>query len=122
MCSVGGSCRTVSCTPVSKALPSYWRRYRQLPTFQRELVTLVLMLLLALTLVPVAIFFAGQIFLGDYIRDPAGAPIGGLGAFWVDYLRGIGSGSPGYWIVLVGPWVLLLAVRALVYGRRRGAR
>lgn len=104
---------------MSNALPVYWRRYRALPTPQRELVTLALMLLLSLTLLPVAIFIAGQVFLGEYIRDPSGAPEGGLGAFWVDYLKGIGTGSPGYWLVLLGPWLLLMAGRGiLALGRR----
>jgi len=96
---------------VSKALPQYWRRYRALPTFPRELVTLALMLLVALTLLPLAIFIAGQVFLGEYIRDPSGTPIGGPGALWLDYVQGIVSGSTGYWLVLLGPWLLLMLCR-----------
>jgi hypothetical protein len=105
---------------VSNALVDGWRRYRALPALQRELVTFGLMLLVALTLLPVAIFVAGQIFLGDYIRDPSGTPVGGLGSMWLDYLKGIASGSFGHWLVLLGPWVLLVMVRAvLAAGRRR---
>jgi hypothetical protein len=99
---------------VSKTLAGYWRRYRALPTLQRELVTLGLMLLLALTLLPLVIFLAGQYFLGEYIRHPSGTPTGGFGAMWVDYLKGIGRGSFGYWLVLLGPWILLLAGRGMV--------
>jgi len=98
---------------VSKALAEHWRRYRALPTLPRELVTFGLMLLLALSLLPVAIFVAGQIFLGEYTRDPSGSPVGGFGAFWTDYVRGIFSGSFGHWVVLLGPWVLLVAWRLL---------
>jgi hypothetical protein len=105
---------------VSKSLADHWRSYRALPSMQRELVTFALMLLLALTLLPVAIYSAGQIFLGEYVRDPAGAPTGGLGALWVDYLGGIFSGSVGHWLVLLGPWLLLMAARGLLALARRG--
>jgi hypothetical protein len=98
---------------VSNALVDYWQRYRTLPGLQRELVTLGLMLLLALTLLPVAIFIAGQVFLGDYIRDPTGSPTGGFWAFWGDFLRGLGAGSLGHWLVLLGPWLLLLGWRGI---------
>jgi hypothetical protein len=104
---------------VSKTLAGYWRRYRTLPPLQRELVTLGLMLLFALTVLPLEIFLAGQYYLGDYIRDPSGTPTGGFGALWVDYLKGIFRGSFGYWVVLLGPWLLLLAGRGLVSLARR---
>jgi hypothetical protein len=104
---------------VSNALVGYWQRYRALPRLQRELVTFGLMLLFALTLLPLAIFLAGQIFLGEYVRDPSGAPIGGFGALWSDYLRGVLSGSLGYWITLLGPWLLLMGGRGVAALKRR---
>lgn len=104
---------------MSTALAEHWRRYRALPTLQRELVTFGLMLVLALTLLPVAIFVAGQLFLGEYIRDPSGSPVGGFGTFWLDFLKGIFSGSLGYWVVLLGPWLLLLGWRAVAVLVRR---
>lgn len=106
---------------MSNALAEHWRRYRALPSLQRELVTFGLMLLLALSLLPVAIFVAGQLFLGDYIRDPSGSPTGGFGAFWGDYLRGIVTGSFGHWVAFLGPWVLLMGWRALAALLRRPA-
>lgn len=106
---------------MTNALAHYWRRYRALPRLQRELATLGLMLLLAITLLPLAIWIAGQFFLGDYIRDPSGSPTGGLGAFWVDYMAGILGGSPGYWMVLLGPWILLMAGRGAVVLTRRSS-
>lgn len=98
---------------MSNALVGHWRRYRALPPLQRELVTFGLMLLVSLTVLPLAIFVAGQVFLGDYIRDPSGSPTGGFWAMWVDYLAGIATGSFGHWVVLLGPWALLLAGRGL---------
>lgn len=88
----------------------------------RELATLALMLLVSLTLLPVAIWFAGQVFLGDYIRDPSGAPTGGFGAMWVDYVAGILSGSFGHWVAFLGPWLLLMAGRGLLALRRHERR
>jgi hypothetical protein len=96
---------------VSNSISKAWRRYRALPPVPRELVTLGLMLLLALTLLPLAIFAAGQLFLGDYLRDPAGSRTGGPLALLGDYITGIFSGSPGHWLVLLGPYLLLLAFR-----------
>jgi hypothetical protein len=93
-----------------------------MPTLPRELVTFGLLLLVALTLLPLAIFLAGQLFLGDYIRDPSGSPSGGFFALWVDYLKGILGGSGGHWLALLGPWLLLMAGRgALALGRRERA-
>lgn len=104
---------------MSTALANSWRRYRALPTLQRELVTLALMLLVALTLLPLAIYLAGQAFLGDYIRDPSGSPIGGFAALWLDYLKGIFSGSAGYLLVLLGPWLILMLGRGCAALTRR---
>ena len=83
-----------------------------MPRIPRELVTLALMLLLALTLLPLAIWIAGRIFLGDYLRDPAGSQTGGPFALLADYIGGILAGSPGHWLVLLGPYLLLTAFRA----------
>ncbi len=55
-----------------------------------------------------------QVFLGDYLRDPgdpAAARHGGPIALFVDYIAGIFNGSPGYWFVLLGPYLLVLAFR-----------
>ncbi len=83
-----------------------------MPRVPRELATLGLMVLLALTLLPLAIWCAGKIFLGDYLRDPSGARTGGPFALLADYLGGILAGSPGHWLVLLGPYLLLMAFRA----------
>ena len=80
--------------------------------------TFGLAVLVALTVLPLAIWLAGHFFLGDYLRDPVDPGVarhgGPLGLF-VDYLRGILTGSPGHWLVLLGPYTLLWAFRI---GRR----
>lgn len=98
---------------MSNPLTRAWRKYRALPPLRRELVTFGLMLLVALTVLPLAIWGAGQFFLGEYLREPPpGTRTGGPLALFVDYLGGIFAGSPGYWFVLLGPYLLLLACRA----------
>lgn len=102
---------------MSNAVSQYWRRYRALPAVPRELMTLGVMLLFSLSILPVAIWFAGQFFLGDYIRDVDGTT-GGFGAMWLDYLAGVFSGSFGHWVAFLGPWLLLLALRGIGALRR----
>lgn len=84
---------------------------RAQPPLRRELVLFVAALLFAVLVLPPLIWLAGQAFLGDYIRDPTGAPTGGPLALTLDFLRGVFSLSPGHWIVLLGPYALLLALR-----------
>ncbi|MEO8315554.1 MAG: hypothetical protein ABI645_12265 [Pseudomonadota bacterium] len=101
---------------MSNSIRKAWRRYRKLPPIPRELFTLGLMLVVALTVLPLAIWSAGQLFLGDYLRapaDPGGAALtGGPLALLADYVAGIARGSPGHWLALLGPYLLLLAFRA----------
>jgi hypothetical protein len=97
---------------VKFAIRQQWNRYRALPPVQREMVTFALCLALALTLLPLLIWSAGQIFLGEYLRDPSGGRAGGPFALVLDYLLGIASGSLAHWIALLGPYLLLVAVRA----------
>jgi hypothetical protein len=78
---------------------------------RRELQIFGAMLLVALTLLPLAIWGAGRMFLGDYLRDPGGRT-GGLMALVADYVGGILSGSLVHWLVFLGPYLLLLAFRA----------
>jgi hypothetical protein len=101
---------------VSKSIRKAWRGYLALPPIRRELVTLGFMLMVALTVLPLAIWGAGQLFLGDYLRDPPNPSgvtrTGGPVALLVDFVGGLVRGSPGHWLVLLGPWLLLLAFRA----------
>jgi hypothetical protein len=101
---------------VGNALTSAWRSYRSLPPLQREIATFGLALLFALTVLPLAIWCAGQVFLGDYLRDPGDASVarhGGPLALTLDYVRGILAMSLGHWLVLLGPYALVLAFRAV---------
>jgi hypothetical protein len=96
---------------VSNPIGRSWSRYRKLRGARRELALLGFALALSFFVLPFLTWFAGQFFLGDYVRTPAGVPAGGPFALWWDYLRGLASGSLGYWTVLLGPYVILLALR-----------
>jgi hypothetical protein len=96
---------------VSNPIGRAWSGYRRLSGARRELALLGLMLAFALFVLPVLIWFAGKLTLGEYVRTPSGAPTGGPLALWVDYLGGLGSGSLGYWTVLIGPYLILTALR-----------
>jgi hypothetical protein len=100
---------------VSKSIRKAWHQYRSLPPVRRELATLALMLLVALTVLPLAIWIAGKLFLGDYLRtppDPSATTLtGGPLALLADFVGGVVAGSPGHWLVLLGPYLLLMAFR-----------
>jgi hypothetical protein len=106
---------------VNNALSRTWQRYRSLPVMKREAATFGVALVFSLTILPLAIWGAGQIFLGDYQRsyiDPLSADAAGNGGpvdLLVDFVHGIFAGSPGHWLVLLGPYILLWAYRL---GRR----
>jgi len=104
---------------VSNALARTRRRFRGLSPLKHELVVFALALLFALAILPFVIWLAGRLFLGDYLRDYSDSPElarhGGPLALLLDYLRGIAAGSPGHWLVLLGPYVLLCIFRL---GRR----
>jgi hypothetical protein len=88
------------------------QRFEAQPPLSRELLLLVATLLFALLILPPLIWIAGRLTLGDYLRDPSGAPTGGPLALMVDYVGGILTLSPGHWLVLLGPYALTVAFRA----------
>jgi len=87
------------------------RRYQSRPPLQRELLLLLLLLLFALLVLPTLVWIAGQIFLGAYLRTPPGDSVGGPLALTMDFIGGLFSGSPGHWLMLLGPYLLVLACR-----------
>jgi hypothetical protein len=88
------------------------QRLRSQPPLRRELLLLTVALLFSLLVLPLLIWVAGRLFLGEYLRDPSGASTGGPWALLADYLTGIVALSPGHWLVLLGPYVLTVAFRA----------
>jgi hypothetical protein len=88
------------------------QRLRAQPPLRRELLLLAATLVFSLLILPTLIWFAGRMFLGDYLRDPSGSPTGGPLALTLDYASGVLALSPGHWIALLGPYVLIVAARA----------
>lgn len=75
----------------------------------RELIILGSSLLFGFLVVPFAIWFVGNRVLGPYAHgsNPNAGPLPLLG----DFFAGLGRGWVSYWIVAVGPAVLILSVR-----------
>jgi len=86
------------------------RSFRAQPPVRRELLLLLVMLLVAVLVLPTLVWLAGHIFLGDYLRSPAGGTGGPL-ALTIDFLTGLFSGSLAYWLMLLGPYLLVAAWR-----------
>ena len=88
------------------------QRFHAQPPLSRELLLLLATVLFSLLILPPLIWVAGRLSLGEYLRDPSGAPTGGPLALMVDYVRGVLALSPGHWLVLLGPYLLTVAFRA----------
>ena len=75
-------------------------------------------LALGLLVIPLLIWIVGHRVLGPYTH---GDTPGGLGplALYGDYFSGLAHGWLGYWVVALGPAVLLLAARLWVALLRR---
>jgi hypothetical protein len=96
---------------VANIIAKTWRHYRAQRGVPRELFMLVVALLVGALVVPLLIWSGGQLVLGPYARDAAGLRTGGPFALLADFFHGLAVGSPGYWIVLLGPYVLYLVLR-----------
>jgi hypothetical protein len=78
--------------------------YVSQPTLTFEAVTLGLAVLVGLLVMPVLIFLAGNLTLGDYAN-------GGLFALYGDFFKGLFEPRGSFWIVLIGPFILLSVFR-----------
>ncbi len=77
---------------------------------RRELLLFGGALAFGLVVIPFLIWMAGHWTLGPYTHSDTGPGHGPLTLF-ADYFAGLLRGSTGYWIVAVGPVVLLGAIR-----------
>jgi hypothetical protein len=68
-------------------------------------------------LLPALVYLTGQVLLGEYRPD------GGMGRFYADVYGALAGPGPWAWLLLLGPWLLVMAVRLLalplVHGRAR---
>jgi hypothetical protein len=78
-----------------------------LGTLRREVILLAGGLAFGMLAVPPLLWLAGTRELGPY----AG---GGVPSIVANFFRGLASGSFGFWIVAVGPYLMLTLLRALI--------
>ena len=74
----------------------------------REFVILGTALLLGFVIAPLLIWLVGHYILGPY--NP-----GGPARLLADYMTGLAHGSPIFWAVALGPYLLALVVRSLYF-------
>jgi hypothetical protein len=96
---------------VSNYIAKTWQHYRAQRGAPRELFMLAVALLVGAFVMPLLVWGGGSLALGPYSRDPGGQHTGGPFALLADFFHGLGSGALGYWIVLLGPYVMYLATR-----------
>ena len=82
---------------------------------RREAIILAVMLSIGL-LLPIAVFYTGQVLLGEYSETGAG-----LGHLYGTVFSDLAAGSPFAWALILGPWLGILLIRVLWWplGRRR---
>lgn len=95
------------------------RGWRGLSRLQRELVFFAAELLFGVVVVPLLIWVAGNRVLGGYTHGAN--PHAGPGALLADFFTGLGNGSSVFWLVALGPAILVALVRGCVYLLRSGS-
>jgi hypothetical protein len=95
------------------------RGWRGLSRLQRELIILGAELACGLFVVPLLIWVAGNRVLGGYTHGTN--QHAGPGALLGDFLASLASGSSVFWLVALGPAILLTLLRAFVHLLRSGS-
>ena len=88
------------------------RLFAELSRLTRELLFLGLALVLGVVIVPLAIWAVGNRILGPYTHgtNPHAGPMALLG----DFYYGLSQGWVTFWIVALGPLVIMLFVRGAI--------
>lgn len=87
-------------------------RWRSQPPVRRELLLVGAGLALGLLLLPLVIWIFGRIALGAYAN-------GGPFSLWLDFLRGLVQGAGLFWVVALGPYLLIVLIRVFTLLWRR---
>jgi hypothetical protein len=95
------------------------RGWRGLSRLQREGIYLAAELLCGLVVVPLLIWVVGNRILGGYVHGSS--QHAGAGDLLGDFFVGLGNGSSVFWLVALGPAILVNLVRAAVYLLRSGS-
>ena len=88
------------------------------PRLRRELTLLGGALGVGVLIIPLLIWVAGHATLGAYTHGDSGPGFGPL-TLYRDYLSGLGHGWIMYWLVAIGPAVLLVALSLWLAAIRR---
>jgi hypothetical protein len=96
---------------VAKLISKTHQAWKRQQGFGREVANLIVAATFGLVVLPPLIWIGGRIVLGEYIRDPLNPDSGGPFALWLDYIRGLLQGSPGYWLAFTGAWLVYLSIR-----------
>ena len=94
------------------SITAFLQRLRAAPRGERELWLAGLAIAFGLFLLPCFIYLAGSITLGPYEG-------GGLGDYVLDFLRGLVRPHLAYWIIVIGPYLLITLARGLWLLRKR---
>lgn len=95
------------------------RGWRGLSRLQRELIIFAAELLCGLVLVPLLIWVGGNRVLGGYTQGAN--QHAGPAALLADFFTGLGHGSSVFWLVALGPAILVTLARAFVHLLRSGS-
>lgn len=81
---------------------------RSLSRVQRELILLVVGLILGFLLIPLLVWLVGTLMLGPYKGGS-----GSAGSLLSNLYKGLGEGAPSFWVVVLGPYALIMLARLL---------
>lgn len=99
-------------TPSLERLLRARQSFAGLSRVQRELTIAGLALAAGVFVMPFLIWLAGSRFLGPYTH--ADNPQAGPWALFADYVAGLAHGSAVFWVVALGPLVLLELLRGFL--------
>jgi hypothetical protein len=94
------------------------RGWRGLSRVQRELIIFAAEMVCGLVLIPLLIWVGGNRVLGGYTHGTN--QHAGPGALLGDFYAGLAHGSSVFWLVALGPAILVTLVRAFVQLMRSG--
>ena len=103
--------RRVSRPDLDEESPGTWRRIPW--RVRRELIIYGIAILCGLLAMPFLIWYAGNRVLGPYshAQNPHGGPL----ALLQDYFTGLVHGSAVFWVVALGPALLIVLLRLIVW-------
>lgn len=94
------------------SLSTFAHRVRTASKGERELWFAGSMIAFGLFVLPFLIYLTGNMTLGPYEQ-------GGLGAYLLDFLKGLFRPHVAYWLIVLGPYLIITLARGLWLVRKR---